>query len=71
MTEPTEALIRKEIARARRILREDRILGKLDKAYPDEPEPDGDGDGPKPPAKTDPKEQPKRKGIWWGTEQDE
>ena len=63
--DPTEAIIRREINRARQILREDKLLGKLNKAYPDEPEGDGEGD-PKPPPKGEPKEQPKRKGVWWG-----
>lgn len=69
MSDPTEALVRKEVARARKILREDLMLGKLSKAFPDEPEPENP-DGPKAPVKTEPKEQPKRKGLWWGEERD-
>ena len=70
MTDPTEALVRKEVARARKILREDRVLEKLNKAYPDEA-PEEDPNGPTPPAKQPPKEQPKRRGLWWGEERDE
>lgn len=64
--DPTEAMIRKEIARARKILREDKVLGKLNKAFPDEPQnPPG---GPPAPPPVDPKDPPEpKKGLWWGT----
>jgi hypothetical protein len=64
MTEPTEAVIMREIAAARRILREDRMLRKLDRHFPDEPDPDPDKP-PAPPAK-DPPEPPVKRGVWWG-----
>ena len=69
MTEPTEAIVRREVARARRILREDALLGKLSKAFPDEPP--ADPNAPPAPEKQPPKEQPKRKGVWWGEEKDD
>lgn len=61
--EPTEALVRKEISRARRILREDLVIGKLNKHFPDEPP--VDGNPPAPPVH-DPAPPPARKGVWWG-----
>lgn len=70
MTDPTEALVRREVTRARQILREDKVLGKLHKAFPDEEPPPDDKDGPKPPDPAPPKEQPKKKGVWWGEEHD-
>jgi hypothetical protein len=68
MSEPTEALIRKEIQRARKILREDLLLGKLGKAFPDEPpgNPNPPGGPPAPPP-VPPKDPPAaKKGLWWG-----
>jgi hypothetical protein len=62
--DPTEAMIKREIDAARRILREDRIIGKLSKAFPDEPP--ADPDAPPAPPKIEPKETPKKKGLWWG-----
>ena len=64
--EPTEDIIKREIAAAREIIRSDRIMGKLNKHFPDE-EPEDDGN-PKAPKKKDdpPVEPPKRGGIWWG-----
>ena len=77
---PTEEMIRREVAEAARILREDgyaatqqAIKAKLDKHFPDEPDPDkkdGDtGDGnPSPPDKKDPPNPSgeKKRGLWWG-----
>lgn len=63
--DPTEEIIRKEIAEARRILREDRVLAKLNKHFPDEPVTDPK-DGPPPPDPKDPPEPVVKKGIWWG-----
>jgi hypothetical protein len=73
--DPTEEIIKREVAEAARILREDghaanlsAIRAKLDKHFPDE-NPDGGDikDGPKPPDKKDPADAPpKRKGLWWG-----
>jgi hypothetical protein len=64
---PTEAMVRREIAAARRILREDRILAKLGKHFPDEPPSDP---GAPPPDKKDPPGDPTpvtpKKGLWWG-----
>lgn len=64
MGEPTEALVKREIARARQIIREDRILAKLDRHFPDEPP--ADPDQPPPPPDKDPPEPPKKRGVWWG-----
>lgn len=64
MSEPTEATIKREIAAARRILREDRILAKLNKAYPDEPP--ADPNAPPAPPRKDPPEPKVKQGIWWG-----
>ena len=67
--DPTEDIIQREIAKARDIIREDRIMAKLGKHFPDEPEGDDSKDGPK---KPDKKEEPsksgetKRGGLWWG-----
>lgn len=71
MAEDVEALVRKEVEKARRILREDKVMVKLNKHFPDEPETTEDEDPsiPKPPArKTEPETgQPEKKpGIWWG-----
>lgn len=75
--DPTEDIIKREVAEAARILREDghavrlsAIEAKLDKHFPDE-NPDG-GTDPNGPKKPDKKEEPsksgetKRGGIWWG-----
>lgn len=60
-------LIREEIAEARRILREDRVLAKLNKHFPDQAEEDEDDGLPKPPPKKDkPEEPPKKRDAWWG-----
>jgi hypothetical protein len=63
--DPTEAMIRREVDAARRIIREDKIIGKLNRVYPDEPPADPEGQPPVPPKK-DPAEPPVRKGLWWG-----
>lgn len=57
----TDEEVNKEIARAIRIVREDRYGGES----PPSKTPDGP---PAPPAKPEPTEEPKkaRKGIWWG-----
>jgi len=80
--DPTEEIIKREIAEAARILREDghsanlaAIRAKLDKHFPDEPDPDteDDGDGPKKPDKKpagDP-EPSKKSSLWWGDISDE
>lgn len=70
MAEDVEEIVKREIARARNILREDRVLGKLNKHFPDEP-PADDPNKPKPPdKKPEPEDaQPEKKpGIWWGAE---
>lgn len=64
--EPTEDVIRREIAAARQILREDRILAKLNKHFPDEPVHDPKNGPPPPDPKDPPTGPPERKGIWWG-----
>jgi hypothetical protein len=76
--DPTEDIIKKEVAAAAKILREDghavrlsNIEAKLNKHFPDDPETDpkdgGDG-GPTPPPKKEPKDSSTRPrgGIWWG-----
>jgi hypothetical protein len=74
--DPTEDVIKREIAAAAKILREDghavrlsAIEAKLDKHFPDEPEGDDDPNGPKKPDKK-PEPSPSgtkpRGGIWWG-----
>jgi hypothetical protein len=62
--EPTEDIIRREIAAARQIIRDDKILSKLGKHFPDKPE--TDPDAPPVPPKKEPEEPPVRKGLWWG-----
>lgn len=65
-TDEDKKLIREEIAEARRILREDRVLAKLNKHFPDQAEEEDDG-LPKPPPKKDkPEEPPKKRDAWWG-----
>lgn len=69
MAEDVEALVKREVEKARRILRDDRIMGKLGKHFPDEPEPEPDDGKPKPPDKKPEPEngQPEKKpGVWWG-----
>lgn len=64
-----EDLVKQEVAKARAILREDKVMGKLNKHFPDEPESEPDDGKPKPPdKKPEPEDsQPeKRAGIWWG-----
>lgn len=72
---PTEEMIKREIKAAREILREDRLIKshgeireRLDKHFPDNSKGTGD-DPPKPPDPVPPKEQPKRKSLWWGEEE--
>lgn len=72
--DPTEETVKREIAAAARILREDghavrlsRIEDKLNKHFPDQ-EPDDLSGKPKAPGKKDPAEPPKRKSLWWGEE---
>jgi len=74
--DPTEEIIKREIAKARRIIQSDKHAGALkgladrfDKHFPDNSG-GTDGDPPKPPDPVPPKETPKRRGIWWGHELD-
>ena len=81
--DPTEEIIKREVAEAARILREDghsanlaAIRAKLDKHFPDEPDhdpEDGNGDGPKKPDKKPAGDQdpPKKSSLWWGDISDE
>jgi hypothetical protein len=75
--DPTEEIIKREVAEAARILREDGysvrlgvIEAKLNKHFPDEPPADDKDDPngpPKPPDPKDPTAPPaKKSGIWWG-----
>ena len=75
MSDDVEEMVKREVAEARRILREDRvlvsnaaILARLDKHFPDEPQP-ANPDKPQPPKKKEEPEtgQPEKKpGVWWG-----
>lgn len=72
-TEPTEDIIKREIAAARRILQEDRhhaaitgLTERFDKKFPADPEnPEGTPPAPKPkePASDIPAPKPS---LWWG-----
>lgn len=72
--EPTEAIIRREIAAARRILREDRVIKshsemreRFDKQFPPDPvAPEGTPQPPKPGDPKPPKPEGGRKSLWWG-----
>lgn len=72
MSDEDKEEIRKEIAEAQRILREDHIIVSqkqiLDKLHKHFPEDDSDDGTPKPPdKKEDPNEPPKpKKSAWWG-----
>jgi len=69
MDEESRKAIREELAEARRILREDLVLSKLNKHFPDEPAGDESPDDgkPKPPAKKDPLDKPEpKRDSWWG-----
>lgn len=66
----TEEMVRREIAKARRIIQSDLhaaglkgLSERFDKHFPDNS--GGDDGPPKPPPPVDPKDPPKRKGIWW------
>jgi hypothetical protein len=72
MSEPTEDMIKREIAAAAKILREDghsvrltRIEEKLARQFPDPPDDDPSGKPGAPPRK-DPAPKPVRKSLWWG-----
>jgi hypothetical protein len=65
--EPTEDIVKREIAAARKILREDKVLsahrelmGKLTPPEQDDPE------NPPAPKPRDPPEPPAKRGVWWG-----
>ena len=68
MADDVEAMVKREVAEARRILREDKLLAKLNKHFPDEPDPEPDDGKPKPPdKKPDPEPGAEKKpGLWWG-----
>jgi hypothetical protein len=74
MADDIEAMVKREVAAARAILREDRLLAshgaikaKLDKHFPDEDEGTDDGKPKAPPKKETPETGPAKKpGIWWG-----
>ena len=76
-TEPTEEIIKREIAAARRILQEDRhhaaitgLTKRFDEKFPADPQaPEGTPQPPKPkdpPADATP---PAKKSIWWSDPQ--
>lgn len=76
MTDPTEEIVKREIAAARKILQEDRhaaglneLRSRFDTHFPDNSDPSKTGK-PKPPDPVPPKEQPVRKGVWWGEPRD-
>lgn len=72
-TEPTEEIIKREIAAAREIIRSDRhhaaitgLTERFDKKFPADPEaPEGT---PQPPKPKDPPADPPpvRRSVWWG-----
>lgn len=72
--DPTEEMVKKEIAAAAAILREDghsvrlsKIEEKLAKAFPDDPEVGKNGNTSPPPKKEEGENaQPPKKGLWWG-----
>ena len=73
MAEPTEEMVRREIARARRIIQSDKhaeglkgLSERLDKHFPDNS--GKTDDTPPAPDPIPPKDNPKRKSLWWGTE---
>jgi hypothetical protein len=73
--DPTEEMVKKEIAKARRIIQSDKhsealrgLSDRFDKHFPDNSGNPGDDDAPSPPPPVPPKETPKRKGIWWNNE---
>jgi hypothetical protein len=76
--DPTEDVVKREVAEAARILREDghavrlsAIEAKLNKHFPDEPPEDDPNGPPKPPDAIPPKEPgDKKKGLWWGDSDD-
>lgn len=74
--EPTEEVIRREIAAARRILREDKLIAshaaltaRLDKHFPEAPE--GTPQPPAPAAQGKPAggDVKARRSVWWGDEE--
>jgi hypothetical protein len=76
MTDDDKAYIKSVSDEARRILREDRILAKLNKVYPDAPDGGDQNDGkPKPPPAKNPPaasgEDKKPRNRWWGESADE
>lgn len=77
--EPTEDIVRREISRARQILREDRViaahrelLSRLSRLDPkpgssgNPPEPGSPGNPPAPNPKDPPADPPPKRGVWWG-----
>lgn len=73
MGDPTEDVIKREIAKARDILRSDGhaaslkfIREKLEKHFPDPVVDPADDGKPKPPPPVDLPEPPKKRGIWFG-----
>jgi len=75
MADPTEDMVRREIDRARRILQSDKhaehlkgLADRFDRHFPDN---SGTGDDTPPaPEAIPPKETaPKRKGIWWPSDE--
>jgi hypothetical protein len=72
--EPTEAIIKREIAAARRILREDKVLAshaalseRIDKHFPAAEPPADPSNPPPPPRKDEPADPPPKTSLWWGT----
>lgn len=71
--DPTEEMVKKEIADAVRILKDDgmhisKTIGGLFAKFQGKPdiEPVEPKEGDPPPKKDTPTEPPKRKGLWWG-----
>jgi hypothetical protein len=68
--EPTEDIVRREIRRARQILREDRVIRAhselMERLAPSDPKPPGNPPAPVP---KDPPDPPKKRGVWWGDQE--
>lgn len=73
--DPTEAMVKREVAEAARIIREDyglKAMREMFRDYFGDPKPKNDemvveeSDATPPPAKKAPAEKPKKRGLWWG-----
>jgi hypothetical protein len=70
--EPTEDIVRREIKRARQILREDRVIkahGELMGRLTPPADPGNPPGTPPAPEPRDPVDPPKKPGVWWGDQE--